>query len=54
MTGKVAVLIIHGMGSQKANFAEATQNEVNRRISNRVDYTLIIAKGLIDPSAITG
>lgn len=35
MTSKVAVLIIHGMGSQKADFAEATKNEVNKRISNK-------------------
>ena len=35
MADKVAVLIIHGMGSQKSNFAEVTIDEINKRIANR-------------------
>lgn len=35
MSSQVAVLIIHGMGSQKSDFAEATMDEINRRISSK-------------------
>lgn len=35
MAKKVAVLIIHGIGSQNANFADATKDEINGRVAGK-------------------
>lgn len=35
MASKVAILIIHGIGSQNKNFANATIDEINKRIASK-------------------
>jgi len=55
MAGKVAVLIIHGMGSQKKAFADKTKVEINRRIAkadkdpDQVVWQSIYWANLIEP-----